>query len=442
MGVIHMEMVLQQKLEQKLLMTFELRQAIELLQYSTFELEQFIREQELENPLIELKEKDGQTQFEERSQKVSSTSNSSESLIQMIQSQESNMRDELFAQAKFLFSDEQTLQLLHTLIFNLDDNGYLQSYTDDSVSILQSDELEINRGIHLLQQFAPLGTGARTLKECLLLQLKYDYPEEEKAIDLVSNHLQLLADRKWNDLANLMKVPLSEVKRLFDLIRSLNPRPCTFIADYTTDFMNPDIIVEYINGEFTFHLNDGNLPSIQIHKGYSHFLQGKTDLSAYMSEHYKSYQWLLNSIEQRRKTIISIMHVLLDKQKNFFLKGLPALEPLTLKEVADEIGMHESTVSRATTNKVIQTPQGSFNLRLLFTSKLETTDGNSISQTTVKSLLKSFINQEDKFKPHSDQKIADYLQSEKGITISRRTISKYREELNIPSSSRRKEIQI
>ena len=180
----------------------------------------------------------------------------------------------------------------------------------------------------------------------------------------------------------------------------------------------------------------------QVNKDYAPYLHSKDNISTYMNDHFKNYQWLLSSIEQRRKTIISIMKVLLDKQKNFFKDGFQALRPLTLKDVADEIGMHESTVSRATTNKVIQTPSGSFNLRLLFTSKLEMADGNSISQTTVKSLLKSFVENEDKYKPHSDQKIADYLKSEQGITISRRTISKYREELNIPSSSRRKEIRI
>ena len=307
---------------------------------------------------------------------------------------------------------------------------------------LQLTDSDIDWGIQLLQQIAPLGTGARTLKECLLLQLNYGYPDDELAQHLVEHHLQLIADRKWNDIATLMKIPLAEVKRLCDLIRSLNPRPYTFISDNATSYLNPDIIVECIDDEFIFHLNDGSLPSIQVNKDYAPYLHSKDNISTYMNDHFKNYQWLLSSIEQRRKTIISIMKVLLDKQKNFFKDGFQALRPLTLKDVADEIGMHESTVSRATTNKVIQTPSGSFNLRLLFTSKLEMADGNSISQTTVKSLLKSFVENEDKYKPHSDQKIADYLKSEQGITISRRTISKYREELNIPSSSRRKEIRI
>ena len=163
-------------------------------------------------------------------------------------------------------------------------------------------------------------------------------------------------------------------------------------------------------------------------------LQSKSD-GKYIQNQYKNVQWLLSSIEQRRNTIIKIVKVLLEKQQSFFINGFPSLNPLTLKEVADEIEMHESTVSRATSNKVIQTAFGSFELRLLFTSKLESADGTSISQTAVKTLLENFVAQENKFKPYSDQKIAEYFNSEKGITISRRTISKYEEELNIPSSS-------
>ena len=194
--------------------------------------------------------------------------------------------------------------------------------------------------------------------------------------------------------------------------------------------------------EFTFHLNDGYLPAIHMNKDYSQYLHVKNDASKYMNTQYKNYQWLLSSIEQRRNTIIKIVHVLLERQEDFFKNGFRSLKPLTLKEVADEIEMHESTVSRATTNKVIQTPFGSFDLRLLFTSKLETADGNTISQTKMKTLLENFIAQENKFKPYSDQKIAEYFNAEQGITISRRTISKYREELRIPPSSKRKDIQV
>lgn len=163
-------------------------------------------------------------------------------------------------------------------------------------------------------------------------------------------------------------------------------------------------------------------------------------MKKYINEHYKNYNWLINSIEQRRNTIIKIMQVLLGKQQDFFLKGFSALQPLTLKEVAEAIEMHESTVSRATTNKFVQTPIGTFELKNLFTSKLETKDGHTISQEKVKTLLQQLIAEENKIKPYSDQKMAEYFNSEYGITISRRTINKYREEMRIPSASKRKEL--
>lgn len=432
-----MELVLHQKQELQLKMTFELRQAIELLQYSTSELEQYIRQQELENPLIELQEKDEHLSHEERFSRSTVSYNGTEAPIDTANSAEVNMRDSLFELAKLMFGDVRTQKLLNYLIYNLDDNGYLQEV---DFSVFTGEEIE--QGIHLLQSVGPAGIGARNLKECLLLQIQYVYPEEELAMSLVKDHLDLVADRKWNKISSILNIPLTEVKYLFDFIQKLNPRPCTFISDFSTEYTTPDIIVELINGEFIFHLNDHYLPSIRMNQDYSRHLHAKDELSAQLANYYKSYQWLLTSIEQRRNTMIKIMNVLLDKQDGFFKHGSQALQPLTLNDVATEIEMHESTVSRATTNKVIQTPFGSFDLRVLFTSKMQTVDGDSISQSNVKALLQSFVAEENKFKPYSDQKIADYLKTEKGISISRRTISKYREELNIPSSSRRKEIQV
>ncbi|MFS0691064.1 RNA polymerase factor sigma-54 [Sporosarcina sp. 179-K 8C2 HS] len=435
-----MELVLQQRQELNLLMTMELRQAIELLQYTTHELEHYIRQQELENPLIELKEKEDRSNYEERvNQRFSSTS---EMPTEVVRSSGKNMRDELYEHAKFMHKDEFTQKLLHFLIYNLDENGYLPDLFTDTYCPSQFTEKQIETGIHLLQHLGPIGIGARNLRECLLLQISYLHPENGRASELVQHHLDLVADRKWNEIASKMRITMAELKELHNFILSLNPRPCTFTCDHSTEFMTPDIIVELIDDKFVFHLNDGYLPAIQLNKEYSQFLHAKNDVSKYMQTQYKNYQWLLTSIEQRRNTIIKIVTVLLDKQKNFFESGLSSLLPLTLKEVADEIGMHESTVSRATANKVIQTPHGTYEMRTLFTSKLETSDGDSISQTTVKNLLVEFIASEDKYKPYSDQKIAEYFNTKQRISISRRTISKYREELRIPPSSKRKEIRV
>ena len=411
-----MVLVLQQRQEQNLLMTFELRQAIEILQYSTYELEQFIRQQELENPIIELQEKNT---YEERVNQRPSSFGSSEMPDDQFQCTDRNMRDTLFDDAKFIYPNEHTQSLLKYLIYNLDDNGYLRVLDKDPDFYLEFDEDAIDKGILLLQQVGPVGIGARDLKECLLLQISYTYPEHKSAAHLVEHHLNLLADRKWNEIALQMKIEMREVKELYDFIQTLNPRPCSFISNSSTEYLTPDIIVESKNDNLVFHLNDGYLPTIQITANYSQQLQSKNEVSKYIQTQNKNVQWLLSSIEQRRNTIIKIVQVLLEKQQSFFINGFPSLKPLTLKEVADEIEMHESTVSRATSNKVIQTAFGSFELRLLFTSKLEAADGTSISQTTVKTLLENFVAQENKFKPYSDQKIAEHFNSEKGITISR-----------------------
>ncbi|MDW0110703.1 RNA polymerase factor sigma-54 [Sporosarcina aquimarina] len=435
-----MELGLQQRQELNLLMTVELRQAIELLQYSTYELEQYIREQELENPLIQLKEKEEKPVYEERLHRRISSYGSADIPMDAVQCAEENKREELLKQAKLVYPDALTQSLLKYLIYNLDDNGFLQ-HNEHTPSPL-FDEEQIEKGVHLLQELGPIGIGARDLKECLQLQIMYNYPENQLASCLVENHLNLIADRKWNEIASKMDITMKEVKNLFEFIQTLNPRPCSFVSDDSTKYVTPDIIVELKGEGFTFHLNDGYLPGIHMNKSYSQYLSDKSDASKYVQTQYKNAQWLLSSIEQRRNTIIKIVCVLLEKQEEFFKHGFNSLKPMTLKEVADEIGMHESTVSRATSNKVIQTPFGSFELRMLFTSKLETSDGNTVSQTKVKKLLESLIAKENKFKPYSDQKIAEYFNAEKGITISRRTISKYREELRIPPSSKRKDIQV
>ncbi|QUW21384.1 RNA polymerase factor sigma-54 [Sporosarcina sp. Marseille-Q4063] len=431
-----MELVLQQKQTQNLTMTVELRQAIELLQYSTHELYEYLKEQEMENPLIQLEEHPKDHSYEERTRNPRSTS-TSQSPMDLIKSDDIGMRAKLVEQAKLLFTDSQDQKIARFILYNIDDNGYFNLTENDFASF---DEAEITRGIHLLQQLGPIGIGARNLKECLLLQITYEFPQQKLAESLIKNHLDLLANRKWNEIASGMNISLEKVKEITDFIKTLHPKPCVSLSDFSAQYLNPDIIIESKETGISFYLNDSYLPTIHFTNNYTNTLTSNDETSKYIRDKTASYNWLISSIEQRRQTIIKIMKVIIKKQEAFFTDGFIALKPLTLKEVADEIDMHESTVSRATTNKVLQTPKGSFDLRMLFTSKLEMTDGNDISQSKMKALLKGLIENENKQKPLSDQKIADYFKAEKGITISRRTISKYREELNIPSSRMRKEI--
>ena len=425
-----MDMVLQQKQQLGLQMTTELRQAIELLQLSTYDLELYIREQELENPIIELQESKAKDSFQER-QSFTSSSQEQQS-DEWMKQHEVSKRDQMIRQVEIDFTDEETKHLLKTLIQGLDDNGYLSvemHYTKD-----------VERGIELLQHIGPPGIGSRTLQECLLLQVAScaDYPELMETF--ISDYLPHVAERKWQDIAKGLDVTLQHVNDMHNFLLTLNPRPCPELCDSETEFMIPDVIVTQEEDELSFHLNDRTLPKIGLREEYISSLKGSSDLSTYLRDYHKQAQWLQSSIEQRRNTIIRIVTVLLEKQPVFFRQGREFLQPMTMKEIADSIDMHESTISRAVSNKMIQTPAGTFEIRSLFTSKLAAQDGDSVSQSAVKASIRKLVADEDKRKPLSDQKIADYFLKEQGVTISRRTINKYREEMQIAASSKRKSI--
>lgn len=433
-----MELMLQQKQTINLVMTPELRQAIELLQFSTYELYQFLQERALENPLIDLVEKHdvtGDVQSSTSWKKDEDYKNP----VDFVASGEKGMRETLIDQARWLKINEESWLVLRYLILNLDENGYLPLTTKEIALQLNISIDKIEEGIQLLQQMEPAGIGARSLAECLLLQVQRNYPDDTLTKKVITDHLEMLADRKWEAIAKECNVMLSEVKEVYERIQTLNPRPCAIFSNASVEYLYPDIIVEEEEGTFHIYLNDSHIPEIQFNSDYSDVLANK--VPAYVQNQFKNYQWLKNSMEQRRTTILKIMKVIIEKQREFFIDGFKGLQPLTLKEVAQEIDMHESTVSRATANKVIQTPKGSFDLRLLFSTRLEGNHGESTSQTKVKLLLEEIIKKEDKYKPLSDQKISNLLK-DKGVKISRRTVAKYREELNIPSSSRRKEIKV
>ncbi|MEN1967053.1 RNA polymerase factor sigma-54 [Lentibacillus sp. N15] len=434
-----MELVLQQKQTLNLVMTTELRQAIQLLQYSTYELYQFLQDQQLENPLIELEEKVPDNPYPKKSNYRNTDETNP---FDYIPAREQGMREQLLDQMQWLNITQAERELLHYLILNLDENGYLSvdpAETSENFSITIT---EINRGIEQLQQLEPIGVGARNLKECLLLQARCYYPDEPLLECLIMDYLEDLANRKWHNIARSLNISLANVKEMHDMIQEFDPKPCARITNFSADYLHPDIVVEQKGDGFSVYLNDGYVPRIQMNSQYAEYLTGKTDVTGYMQHKYKSYQWLVNSLEQRRSTILKIVDVVIKKQHDFLKNGFAALQPLTLKEVAEEIDMHESTVSRATMNKVIQTPQGAYDIRRLFASKLTADNGDSASQATVKLLLKDIVEKESKRKPYSDQKIADYFKTKKGITISRRTVAKYREELKIPASSKRKEIEV
>ncbi|WP_100010189.1 RNA polymerase factor sigma-54 [Lentibacillus sediminis] len=436
-----MELVLQQKQKLNLVMTTELRQAITLLQYSTMDLYNFLQEQALENPFIELIEREDPYSNIGKSNRGMSVDNAVKDSMDWIKNKEMGEREKLIEQVKWIDLKKEEKAILHYLILNLDKNGYLPLTVTEIAADLDIDEEKIKSGINHLQQLEPIGIGARDLSECLLLQLNYYYPEESLTEKIIKGHLENLANRKWKAIAKTLDATLVEVKSAYEIIRSLDPKPCR-LDPKPTEYVNPDVVIEEKDDRLEVYLNDSYVPQIRFDRSCVKMASNKDTVHKYMEDKYKNFRMLISSIEQRRETILKITRAVIDRQRAFFSKGFSGLQPLTLKEIADEIGMHESTVSRATMNKRIQTPKGTFDFRIFFTSKLETAGGAPASQATVKLLLEDYVKNENKSKPYSDQKIADYFKTKKGIVISRRTVSKYREELNIPSSSRRKEIEV
>lgn len=443
MGEIKMKMVLQQKQMLKMVMTTELRQAIELLQLSTYELLQFIQEQAEENPFIELVEKeDYHVDFERRPRKSSYEQH--ENPIDFTAKYEKNMHDYLLDQIIWLQIEEKDYKLIHYLILNINEQGYLTIEDEEICKHFNINELELKKAKNILHQLEPKGIGASNLAECLLIQAKVMYPNDHLLFSLIEHYLQLIADKQWEKIEKQLNISLDKVKELYDKIQTLNPKPGSNLSAGKVDYVLPDIFVVLNdkNNTYSIQLNDYYLPTLTFNEQYSSGLINSKELRPYVREQFKKFEWLQKSIEQRRSTILKIMNVIISKQWKFLQNGFSSLKPLTLKEVADEINMHESTVSRATANKIVQTPVGTFELRHLFSTKLTTQTGDNTSQTKVKAILQEMINQENKSKPLSDQKIADQLKENKGIVISRRTVAKYRDELHIPSSSKRKEIKL
>ena len=433
-----MKLVIQQKQKLNLRMTKELRQAIEILPLTTYELYQYIIKKAEENPFIELEENEAIPQ----SGNYYRASEGNDNPLNWIPNPEPSMDQLLYNQLRWLNVPDTEKEILKYLIFNIDENGFLTVTDEEVQEKFGLSATDYEKIIATLHQLEPLGIGARNLAECLAIQAQEIFPEEPLLVPLITRYLQHLADKKWTVIRDNLNISLEKIKSLFALIQTLDPRPGASLNTSNPEYVTPDITIDQDENDTTFSvtLNDYYIPSFNFNRNYSERMMSLNVANQYITEKYRQFQWLQRSIEQRRQTILKIMQTLMVRQRDFFIEGFSALQPLTLKEVADDIDMHESTVSRATANKTIQTPVGTFALRRLFSTKIAKDDGTNISQVQVKNFLSELIASENKRKPLSDQKIVDYLRAEKGIAVSRRTIAKYREEMRIPSSTKRKEV--
>lgn len=446
---------------QKLIMTPELRQAIQLLQFTSQELSEYIKQEIEKNPLLELASNDMEhesievydvqreefdwKEFLENYDDISYRSefyrDEKEYNYENIVKQSSSLKEHLLFQLNVANLNAIDLNIGRTIIENIDDNGYLSVDIGQIADDLGVSTKRVENVLSIIQTFDPTGVGSRNLTECLLLQVQEDKMNDPKIEHIIKNHLEDLAYNRLAKVAKELEMDLKEVQKIYDYIRTLEPKPGRAFGDHLSNvkYIIPDIYVEVVDGEYIITLNEITAPKLNINKYYREMIRKglDSDASEYLQEKLSQALWIIRSIEQRRMTIYNVVKSILKFQKDFFEKGEKALKPLTLKEVAEDINMHESTVSRAINGKYMQTPRGLFELKYFFSSGFSTNQGQDISSTSIKAIIKEIIEEENPKKPLSDQKISDILQK-KGINISRRTVAKYRDELGIPSSSMRR----
>ncbi len=443
---------------QKLIMTPELRQAITILQMPVLELSQYVEEQLLENPLLEIKDEredevaeepvqeqelDWQEYFQDKTDLgviPSKREEVNEYTYENFLAASPTLQEYLVQQLNLMAKTADDKGIGEYLIGNIDDNGYLTIDPEEAAQSVGYKVEHVIRVLELIQTFDPTGVGVRSLQECLLLQLAQIPDAPVLAGVLIKEHLADLAAGKVNKIAAALGTTPKAIQETADFLRTLDPKPGRrFSSNKDVRYVVPDVVVEKVNGEYIVLVNDTSVPRLGINRGYMDVLKGRVDVEAkkFVEEKLHSAAYLIRSIEQRRITMYKVVNCIINLQREFFEKGIRFLKPMTLRQVAEIVNLHESTISRATANKFMQAPQGVFELKFFFDSGVENADGDMTSSESVKKMLKDLVAQEDATNPLSDQKITDYLQA-RGINISRRTVAKYRDELGIPSTSLRK----
>lgn len=465
---------------QKLIMTPRLQQALKLLQVPTLELQQILKQEVLQNPLLE--EVDEVTEQEDIEREDSPeeqnnqeaedpaeedpidwteylgdgaldrtytpASETSEEFLEKVPVTRTTLAESLIEQLHFLNLPGDTMRVAEFLVGSLDDRGWVVTPMEEIVESLEVPADEIEKVLRVVQALEPAGVGARDLRECLLIQLDARGDRDSLAWRMIHDTFDHLVNRRFPDIARALKVSVQEVQAAADSIATLNPRPGTAVSAEDPKYVTPDLLVERVDEEYVVMLNDRNVPRLRISSAYESVMASAKKRSEstteeketrdYIQGKLASAKWLIQTIEQRRRTMIKVMNCIVREQREFFDRGIAFLRPLTLAAVARQIDMHESTVSRVCSGKYVQTPRGVFELKFFFSSGLATDDGEDVSARTAKDIIKGLIDEEDKTDPLSDQRIAELLH-EKGLQIARRTVAKYREQLQIlPARLRRR----
>ncbi|MGF6953981.1 RNA polymerase sigma-54 factor [Neobacillus sp. B4I6] len=427
----------------KLAMTQELSQAIALLQYSAHELTAFLEDKALENPLLQVENGNIKPMNPLIDRNRRKHQKAEKDWIDQIADKPFSLEDYLLSQLKITNLSVEQLSVIRHLIQNLDENGYFLGDLSEIAQNLRVMEDSVEECLAIIQTLEPAGIGARNLQECLLMQIYYLNPDNELAQNIIGDHFIPFAEKKWKKIAKELKVTLKDIQDVYDQIQTLNPKPGAILGKEATTYIIPDAIVEQSSEGLTVRMSDESLPRISLNEQYYHkFKDQDQQVSRFLQDKLQDYQWIQKSIEQRKETLTRVVAKIIEKQASFFQKGSQYLVPMTMKEVAGELDIHESTVSRAVREKYVQTPIGTFALKTFFTSTIQTvSDDENTSSTQVKKKIATLIEKENKQKPLSDQEIVEHLKIEEGMVVSRRTIAKYRDQLGIPSSSKRKRFE-
>ena len=466
-------------LTQQLIMTPQLQQAIKLLQQSRLELLETIRQEMDTNPvLVELQPQeefdedkgfDGATgKPEQRATEVTvkedlrqdvdwdayfseySTTGWRESAYEQREvppfesftPSKTNLYTHLMWQLNVSNLDTLEKEIGGHIIGNLDGNGYLKTSVEEICEATGHTQEQVLEVLSFVQKFDPVGVAARDLRECLLIQARFRDLQGTVIEEILLEHMDKLENKRYDQIAKSLSISLEEVKAAVSVITSLEPKPGRSFHDEETIYISPDIYVSRIGDDYVIELNEDGLPKLKLSKYYRQILSRRDSLSErdrqYIQEKLKSALWLIKSIQQRQRTIYRVTESIVRFQRDFFDRGTAHLKPLVLRDVAEDIQMHESTISRVTTNKYVHTPQGIFELKYFFNSAISSLDGESIASESVKEHIRNIIKSENKAKPYSDQEVADLLRN-LNINIARRTVAKYRETMGILPSRKRKE---
>ena len=479
-----MEARLSLRQSQRVVMTPLLQQAIQLLQLSTLELQEVVQKELLENPLLEevAPETDGPeapaaaaaatpdapapTPVEPAPVESSPTSerqtddlpfdltavmfddHEERSLVAQEDREElpfenlvrsvSSLTDHLDEQLRFTVEDPLVRRIGSEIIGNLDEDGYLRAELSEIAERCQTTVDQVEKALLLVQAFDPPGVAARSIQECLLIQLKADPNPDPVSVEIVEEHFDELSRRRYPDIARALKLPLDRVMESVEEVMGLEPKPGRRFGGSDSRYIVPDVVVHKMGSEYVVVLNEDGIPRLRVNSLYRSLLRSSgDDARAYVEQKLRSAVWLIKSVDQRQRTLRKVTQSIVKFQRDFLDKGLPCLRPLSLRDVGEDIGMHESTISRVTTNKYVETPQGLFELKFFFHSGIASGDGEMVSSVSVKKMIQDLLANEDPAKPLSDQEVAQILKG-RGLTIARRTVAKYREELGIlPSHQRR-----